>query len=408
MARSLVVAMAFGVFVPPVATLAASCSNPAHQTTLSSGGASPGSGTTSTQFTFSVTYTDSKNCPPTSITVTIAGVGTFGLGATSTTYSAGVVFRTSRTVPAGSHAYSFAASSGSGGGMENPTLTSVSPATVVVSSPTPPPTPPPTPKPTPKPTPRATPRATPKPTPKPTPKATPRATPKPTTTSGTTASPGSSASPGTTPPLIGGVGGGTSPSARPGSGQLPSAFPGSGGDPGPAAIILATLLTGLTGIGLFLLLVTKPWRRRQLAPAGGSFEGDLSVASVDAGPSAAAWALPPDTPLEEATIPRWRRPSLQSARQAPSRGIEPTYIPTRFAAPPADGVERRRISYRLVRLASIPDEMMGDEVARLDRGDEVELIRAAGAYWLVRTPAGFEGWVHEMTLNREPLTEDDE
>ena len=50
---------------------------------------------------------------------------------------------------------------------------------------------------------------------------------------------------------------------------------------------------------------------------------------------------------------------------------------------------------------------MGEEVARLDRGDEVELIRSEGSYWLVRTPYGEEGWVHQMTLESGPPQPDD-
>jgi hypothetical protein len=96
-------------------------------------------------------------------------------------------------------------------------------------------------------------------------------------------------------------------------------------------------------------------------------------------------------------MPRWRRPSVQSARKASSRGVELPHVPVAFKDGATD-VERRRIRYRLVRVSSIPDEIMGEEVARLDRGDEVELIRSAGAYWLVRTPFGEEGWVHQMTL----------
>ncbi len=105
-------------------------------------------------------------------------------------------------------------------------------------------------------------------------------------------------------------------------------------------------------------------------------------------------------------MPRWRRPSVQKARKE-SRGGEVAHVPLAFAATAAGAehepvVERRRVRYRLVRMSSIPDEIMGDEVARLDRGDEVELIRSSGSYWLVRTPYGEEGWVHQMTLESGP------
>ena len=115
----------------------------------------------------------------------------------------------------------------------------------------------------------------------------------------------------------------------------------------------------------------------------------------------------PDTPDEEANMPRWRRPSVQKARKAPSRGVELPHVPAAFKDGATD-VERRRIRYRLVRVSSIPDEIMGEEVARLDRGDEVELIRSAGAYWLVKTPYGDEGWVHQMTLETGAPEPDDD
>ena len=105
-------------------------------------------------------------------------------------------------------------------------------------------------------------------------------------------------------------------------------------------------------------------------------------------------------------MPRWRRPSVQKARKE-SRGGEVAYVPAAFTDSEPTG-ERRRVRYRLVRMSSIPDEIMGEEVARLDRGDEVELIRSAGAYWLVRTPYGDEGWVHQMTLETGAVEPDDD
>ena len=105
----------------------------------------------------------------------------------------------------------------------------------------------------------------------------------------------------------------------------------------------------------------------------------------------------PEIADDEVNMPRWRRPSVQSARKAAVRNVEIAHVPVAFKDSATD-VERRRVRYRLVRVSSIPDEIMGEEVARLDRGDEVELIRSAGSYWLVRTPYGDEGWVHQMTL----------
>jgi hypothetical protein len=100
-------------------------------------------------------------------------------------------------------------------------------------------------------------------------------------------------------------------------------------------------------------------------------------------------------------MPRWRRPSLMEARKAD---------PTRFIAADAkltfdsrasaavQGLERRRIRYRLVSLLDAPDEIRGVEIGSLDEGDEVVLVEKRGTYWRVLCPDGRDGWVHKMTL----------
>ena len=113
----------------------------------------------------------------------------------------------------------------------------------------------------------------------------------------------------------------------------------------------------------------------------------------------------PDTLDADSHIPRWRRPSVQSARKE-RRGVEVAHVPVAFTDEQPTG-ERRRVRYRLVRVLSIPDEILGEEVALLDQGDEVELVRSTGAYRLIRTPYGQEGWVHQMTLESGPPEPDD-
>ncbi len=174
---------------------------------------------------------------------------------------------------------------------------------------------------------------------------------------------------------------------------------GSSSPIGGIGLWLTAAIVG--GLGLIFLLFT---RRRRRDDDSLEAAGALALATA-AGPPLPVVPPPPprvapvlpDTPEEEANMPRWRRPSVQSARKASSRDVELPHVPVAFKDGATD-VERRRIRYRLVRVSSIPDEIMGEEVARLDRGDEVELIRSAGAYWLVRTPFGEEGWVHQMTL----------
>ncbi len=121
----------------------------------------------------------------------------------------------------------------------------------------------------------------------------------------------------------------------------------------------------------------------------------------------AATAATLDIPFGEAEIPRWRRPSVQAARQASSRGPELPHVPVAFRDEAGAGVVRARIGYRLVRVASVPDELLGDEVGRLDRGDQVEILESSGAYRRVRAADGTEGWIHKMTLS-DDLDEDDD
>jgi len=133
-------------------TAAASCSGNSHAMALSGGGVAPGSGTTATTFTFSVTYTDNHGCAPDRIVVVVVGVGTYALSYVGGSLQAGATFARNVPLPAGRWAYRFEASSGSGAGRRQATLTNVSPAKVAVAKPAPNPTPKPvvTPAPTPR------------------------------------------------------------------------------------------------------------------------------------------------------------------------------------------------------------------------------------------------------------------
>ena len=111
------------------------------------------------------------------------------------------------------------------------------------------------------------------------------------------------------------------------------------------------------------------------------------------------WEVPPD----ERDMPRWRRPSLMAARKGAPVPTAEQEAATRLTfdrgiVEPDVHHERRRIRYRMVRLSDAPDEIRSNELGRLDRGDEVELLENVGAYWQVRVPTGQIGWVHRMTL----------
>jgi hypothetical protein len=103
---------------------------------------------------------------------------------------------------------------------------------------------------------------------------------------------------------------------------------------------------------------------------------------------------------DEALMPRWRRPSLQRVRKTDPMRTEAAAPMSFDAAGPRlpETLERRTISYRLVRLLDAPDELRGQEIGLLDRGDEVKLLDRQGVYWLVMTPDGRQGWVHRMVL----------
>ncbi len=104
----------------------------------------------------------------------------------------------------------------------------------------------------------------------------------------------------------------------------------------------------------------------------------------------------------EATMPRWRRPSLLEARKAdPARSAATATQRMSFhdsRVEPVQGYERRTIRYRVVRLLDAPDELRSADIGQLDQGDEVQLIEKSGAYWLVLCPDGRQGWLHKMTL----------
>jgi hypothetical protein len=103
----------------------------------------------------------------------------------------------------------------------------------------------------------------------------------------------------------------------------------------------------------------------------------------------------------EASMPRWRRPSLIEARKNDPARTPHTNQPLSFdggRVNPAEGYERRTIRYRVVRLLDAPDELRSADIGQLDQGDEVQLIERSGSYWLVLCPDGRQGWIHKMTL----------
>ena len=336
--------IAFGLIATLISLLlaaapvqAASCNGASHQLALSNGTTTPGSVTLGAPMTFTVTYTDTADCAPTAIILSITDVGTFPLNAGGTTYATGVTYWITITLPAGSHPYAYSATSGSGRGEKTVTLSDVDPLSALVVVPPPPPTPAPTAPPPPPATPAPPPPATPAPTPVATvapPVAPPPApaspdagtpTPLPTTAPTTPASPSASPTLGLVNPRQSST---PAPSEPVAAGIVPTDGPGD-------SALMVTSLVGLAGLVLFLVLSNR--RRREPSPV------QLAVAAaapVDAAAELAPNKVTPLPPMRElippvdhnllrddqgdevsdddARLPRWLRTDVQSARRGPN------------------------------------------------------------------------------------------
>lgn len=371
----------------PQAAEAASCRKP-HALTLDRGAVSPGSGTVATSFRFTVRYRDSAGCGPTQVSVTVVGLGVYPMTGSGTTYTTGVTFSTTRRLPAGTWTYFFTASSGTAGGATSATLRAVSPARAVVRA-----APAPTPRPTPKPTPRPA-KSTPKPatsgaqTP-----AASAVAPGPVAgapgSSGGTGGPGGDATPSTSAGGAGPVDDGTPRAGGGAAFQLPAVFRG----PGSGAVGIWLIAT-LAGMFLFWLIMRRSRGERSLDRAA---EGTQGARGRAAGLATA------DVSPEEAQMPRWRRPSLQQARQGSRYGPPVSRPALEFTTQPPPGTERLAVHYRFVRVADAPDDVRSIELGRLDRGDEVDVLDRRTGFALVRAPDGLEGWVPRMTLGEREV-----
>lgn len=320
---------------------AASCNGASHDITLSNGRANPGSGTTGTAITFSVTYADTAGCVPSSVTVTVAGAGTFVLTRSGSNFTAGVTYSKTMTLGAGSHSYSFTATSGSGGGLKAATFAAVRPAAVVISAPTarpPAPTPAPAPIPPPQPAP-VPPPVVPAPVPPPVPPAT--ASPTPTATSSATASPTASATPGApsptgpepTQPMLGPLEADRGLWAMSQAGFGASA---AGFELPLLGTLVAYLAATAAGLAFFALLVRRR-RDTESAPIG------MTLATASSSPAFVERRVTPLPPMrelippvnpnllsegdeptgplpDEAGLPRWLRPSVRSGRRTRNPG----------------------------------------------------------------------------------------
>ncbi|MFL5711615.1 MAG: SH3 domain-containing protein [Chloroflexota bacterium] len=396
--------------VTPVFALSATCGT----VTLTQGGVSPGNGTPTTTFTFAVTYTNANGGTPSRARVRFGDFSEIVLtGAGDTT--AGVVYKGSTTKPNGTWTYVFRFRT-------NGAWCVTSTGGFVVAAATPPPTPKPTPTPTPKPTPTPTPKPTAAPTakatPKPTAKPTPRATAKPTRKAGATPKPSRkprpTAKPAGSPAGVGQPSPADRPSpdasVHPSSSPAASATvhpvagivrppddgpPGSGltldpfGLPGAVGRLIVNplfvwLLTAAGGTMLYLRLVRRTDDEDEFS-AGLAFATAAPMGPADPGPTASSPAV--------AVLDRPSKPIVAPSIAAGARV---------FAKAPAKGVERATIGYHKVRISSKPDELRSDELGRLDRGDEIEIVDSFEGFLQVRTPDGIVGWIARHVIVGAP------
>jgi hypothetical protein len=152
--------------------------------------------------------------------------------------------------------------------------------------------------------------------------------------------------------------------------------------------------------------LTRIFRRQE---SDGSAQADHPTVAAMA-PLTAASVAAADP---EASMPRWRRPSVQAARFADPKRYDPfNRTPMRFTPDTAPTTaELRVVRYAMVPLLDRPDEVLGMQMADLMAGDELQVIESSGAYWEVVTPDGERGWVHRTTLGmpsvmgREPAAD---
>jgi len=389
--------------------------------TIDQGSATPGSGTTSTNFLFSVHVIDTSGKAPAWVRVRFPNGSYKDLTASGSDYAAGVIFSGARQLPVGTWSYTFTIPMKNGKTCSAPGNPSV---VTVTALPSPTPKPTPSPKPTPRPTPPPTPKPAPTPAPRPTPRPTPARTATPTSTpallqaspSGTAvASPSRTTDPTSGPnataaivavlPAGGGgpgaPGGGSGGSESSGLDDRFDAGPGSAGFGSlfPPTPLFAWGTTTAAGILLFLFLVRRRSgdEERSLATFVFEFAGAGAPPAID--PVAIEpLVLAPVHPAAKPTKKRGttKRDNLEVAPEGAP--LASTAGPREFRKPPAKGVERVFVSYQGVPLGTTADELRSEELARLQRGDEVEIIASQGGYLNVRLPTGETGWIPRGTV----------
>jgi hypothetical protein len=183
-----------------------------------------------------------------------------------------------------------------------------------------------------------------------------------------------------------------------------------------AAVLVASVLAGLgttTAIAIGIVLaglvgLVSVARRPHASTAHEEIAAMMAPAAprapVPASPTQATAVeamAPPDSKAvdPEASMPRWRRPSLLEARRSdPLRQATVHRLPMRFSDGRSNGPEVRIVRYAVVPVLDRPDEVLGLRLSDLEAGDEVQVTGSSGAFLQIECPDGERGWVHRTTL----------
>jgi hypothetical protein len=179
-------------------------------------------------------------------------------------------------------------------------------------------------------------------------------------------------------------------------------------------IVLGLILA--TGLALVIVARRRQQTSRQL-------EAVQAIVGVAAGAAAGMQPVPvrpiaPSQPAEpEASVPRWRRPSLIAARYETDniraiRAAEPAAVlrarPARLFAEPTEVLGERMVVRYGVQLLNRPDEPFGRIMGDLANGDQVEVLDQGDIWSNVITPSGAAGWVPTATLMPSTIVHDGE
>lgn len=90
----------------------------------------------------------------------------------------------------------------------------------------------------------------------------------------------------------------------------------------------------------------------------------------------------------EASMPRWRRPSLLEARHSDYTRMAPVNrMPMRFGEDDNSDIDIRVVRYAVVPVLDRPDEVIGLRQSDLASGDEVQVVGSQGAWTPLRESA---------------------